>query len=58
MTTITQGRYAANIRPNGDGFLVLVTRDGDCLHGIPSRPFATFKTASAGALRMLKKAAA
>jgi hypothetical protein len=55
---IRQGRYAANIRPNTGGFLVIVTRDGDCLHGIPSRSYATQKAAERGAANMLKKAAA
>lgn len=58
MITITQGRYEANIRKNGDSFLVIVTRDGDCLYGIPSRSYADMKRAKTGALKMLAKAAA
>ncbi len=55
---ITQGRYTANIRRNDGSFLVIVTRDGDCLHGIPSRSFVSAKSAALGARRMLAKAAA
>lgn len=58
MTTINQGRYTANISKNGEGFLVIVTRDGDCLHGIPSRSYADAKRAETGARKMLAKAAA
>lgn len=58
MTTITQGRYEANIRKNGDSFLVIVTRNGDCLHGIPSRSYADMKRAKVGAIKLLAKAAA
>jgi len=58
MKTITQGRYTANIRRNSDSFLVIVTRDGDCLHGIPSRSYADMKRAETGARKMLAKAAA
>jgi len=54
---IQQGRYQANIRRNGDGFLVIVTRDGDCLPGIPSRGYANIRNAIAGAKRFLAKAA-
>ena len=56
--TITEGRFPATIRPNSGGFLALVTRNGDCLHGIPSRQYATAKAAETGALKMLRKAAA
>ncbi len=56
--TITQGRYTATIRSNNGGFLVIVTRDGDCLHGIPSRSYADMKRAQTGARKMLAKAAA
>jgi hypothetical protein len=55
---ITQGRYTATIRRNAGGYLVIVTRDGDCLPGIPSRSYATAKTAETGARKMLAKAAA
>lgn len=55
---ITAGRYSATIRPNGDRFLVIVTRDGDCLHGIPSRSYKSLKSANTGAEKLLKKAAA
>lgn len=58
MTTITQGRYKATIRKNADGFLVIVTRDGDCLHGIPSRSYADAKRADTGARKMLAKVSA
>lgn len=58
MSTITQGRYEATIRQNGEGFLVLVTRNGDCLHGIPSKFYDTKVKAEKGARRMLDKAAA
>jgi len=58
MAIITQGRYAANIRPNGSGFLVIVTRDGDCLPGLPSRGYASEKAAHIGARKMIAKAAA
>ena len=58
MKTINQGRYTANIRKNADGFLVLVTRDGDCLHGMPSRSYADAKRAETGARKMLAKASA
>jgi hypothetical protein len=40
MSTITQGRYCAHIRRNSGSFLVIVTRDGDCLPGIPLRMLA------------------
>lgn len=53
--TITAGRYSATIRPNGDRFLVIVTRDGDCLHGIPSRSYKTLASASSAAEKLLKK---
>lgn len=56
--TITKGRYTANIRRNAGGFLVIVTRDGDCLPGMPSKSYGTAKTAEAGARRMLAKVAA
>lgn len=55
---ITQGRYTANIRKNGDGFLLIVTRDGDCLPGLPSRGYADAKRAETGARKMLAKASA
>ena len=58
MTSIISGRYEATIRPNSGGFLVLVTRDGDCLHGIPSKHYDTKAKAEKGARRMLAKAAA
>jgi len=59
MTTINQGRYAARIHKNGaDDFLVIVTRDGDCLNGIPSRSYSTAKKADTGARKMLAKASA
>ena len=57
-TTITQGRYTANIRKKGESFLVIVTRDGDCLHGVPSRSYADMKRAQTGARKMIAKAAA
>ena len=56
--TITKGRFQANIRKNGDSFLVIVTRDGDCLNGIPSRFYADMKRAQTGAQKMLQKAGA
>jgi len=55
--TISKGRYVATIRTNSDGFLVLVTRDGDCLHGLPSRSYATQIAAERGAAKMLAKVA-
>ena len=57
---IKKGRYTANIRKNGaDGsFIVIVTRDGDCLHGIPSRSYANMKRATTGANKLLVKAGA
>jgi hypothetical protein len=58
MAAIKQGRYTANISRNNGGFLVIVTRDGDCLHGIPSRSYATAKAAEIGARKMIAKAAA
>ena len=60
MQTITQGRYTANIRRNGsDGsHIVIVTRDGDCLPGIPCRFYADAKRANTGALKLLAKAMA
>lgn len=54
---ITQGRYTANIRKNGAGFLVIVTRDGDCLPGVPSRSYVDAKRAELGARKMLSKVA-
>ena len=58
MQTITQGRYQANIRRNGsDGsHIVIVTRDGDCLHGIGSRFYASHARAVTGARKLLAKA--
>lgn len=56
MTQITQGRYTANIRKNGDGLLVILTRDGDCLPGIPSRSYGSPKAAEKGARAMIAKA--
>lgn len=56
MTTITEGRYTATIRPNSDSFLVIVTRDGDCMPGIPSRSYADMKRAQTGARKMIAKA--
>jgi len=58
MTSINQGRYTATIRNNSGGFLVIVTRDGDCLHGVPSRFYSNEKTAATGARKMLAKAGA
>ena len=55
---INQGRYTAHISRNSDSFLVIVTRDGDCLPGLPSRSYADAKRAEAGARRLLAKAAA
>ena len=57
---IKKGRYTANIRKNGsDGsFIVIVTRDGDCLNGIPSRFYADMKRAITGANKLLVKAGA
>lgn len=55
---ITKGRYTATITTNSGGFLVIVTRDGDCLPGIPSRGYTTQVQAERGAERMLAKAAA
>jgi len=57
MKTINQGRYTATIRTNSGGFLVIVTRDGDCLAGMPSRSYATAKAAEKGARGMLAKVA-
>lgn len=57
--TITQGRYTASISKNGEGdMFVIVTRDGQCLHGIPSKHYADMKRAIKGAERMLAKASA
>lgn len=53
---ITQGRYTANISANGTDFMVMVTRDGDCLHGIHCRYYADMKRAETGAKRLIKKA--
>jgi hypothetical protein len=58
MTSIIQGRYEATIRSNSGSLMVIVTRDGDCLHGIPSRFYATEKAALTGARKILAKAAA
>lgn len=55
---INQGRYTANISRNSGGFLVIVTRDGDCLPGIPSRSYVSAKTAETVARKLLQKAAA
>lgn len=56
---IKKGRYTATIRKNGvDSFIVIVTRDGNCLHGIPSRFYADMKRAVTGANKLLAKAAA
>ena len=55
---LTKGRYTASVRRNGDSYLVIVTRDGDCLPGIPSRSYADLERAKTGALRMMAKAAA
>lgn len=57
--TITKGRYTASIRKNGvDDFLVIVTRDGGCLNGVPSRHYADMRRAKIGAAKMLAKAGA
>ena len=56
--TITQGRYQVTINPNGDGFYALITRDGQCLHGIDGRHYETAKRAQTGAKSMFKKAGA
>jgi hypothetical protein len=56
--TITQGRYTVTINPNCDGFFALITRDGQCLHGIPGRHYADKKRAQTGAKSMFKKAGA
>jgi hypothetical protein len=61
MTTrkiITKGRYQVTIAPNGSGFYAILSRDGQCLPGIPGRGYATEKTAENGAKAMLKKAGA
>ncbi len=58
MTQITQGRFTAHISPNGDRLLVILTRDGDCLPGIPSRFYGTPKAADKGARAMIAKASA
>ena len=58
MKTISQGRYNANITSNQGGFLVIVDREGSCLHGVPSRLYADMKRAETGARRMLAKVAA
>lgn len=58
MQTITQGRYTATIRKNSDSFLVLITRDGACLPGVPSRSYADAKRAATSARKMLAKVAA
>jgi hypothetical protein len=56
--TITKGRYQVTISPNGSGFYAILTRDGQCLPGIPGRGYETQKRAETGAKAMLKKAAA
>jgi hypothetical protein len=54
---ITQGRYKATIRSNSGGFAVIVTRDGDCLHGVPMKFYADMKRAETGARRLIAKVA-
>jgi hypothetical protein len=56
--TITQGRYQVTISPNGDGFYAILSRDGQCLPGIPGRGYETQKRAQTGAKAMFKKAGA
>jgi len=58
--TLTDGRVEANISMNGYGgtdWLVIVTRAGRCLHGIPARHYTTMARAETGAKKMMKKAA-
>ena len=56
--TIAQGRYTATINLNGENdWFVLITRDGQCLHGMPGKHYVDQKRAMTGAKRMLKKAA-
>ena len=55
--TLTQGNVEATITRNGQAdFMVIVTRNGRCLHGIPSKHYTTLKRAEAGAKRMMAKA--
>lgn len=55
---ITQGSTTATITKNGENdFLVIVTRGGRCLHGIPAKHYSTMKRAETGAKRLLTKAA-
>lgn len=55
---IIQGHFTANITKNDGSFLVLVTREGDCLPGLSSRSYASIKSAEKGAAKLLSKAAA
>jgi hypothetical protein len=57
-TQIVQGRYVADIRPQGSDFFVIVSREGQCLPGVPSKFFASAARADKGARRMLAKAGA
>ena len=56
MMRIKEGRYAANIYNDSGGFYVIVTRDGDCLPGIPGRHYANEKRALTGARNLIAKA--
>jgi hypothetical protein len=56
---VTQGRYVATISKNGvDDFLVILSRGGQCLPGMPSRHYSNMKRAETGAKAMFKKVGA
>ena len=56
---IKKGRYTVRITKNGENdYLAILTRDGLCLLGIPSRHYCDMKRAITGANAMLKKAGA
>lgn len=55
-TQITEGRFTAHLHNQDGSVLVILTRDGQCLPGIPSKFYADAKRAQTGAARMIAKA--